>query len=155
MHSPRSAIWFGGIAMVLIMEFASLLEAVRPRLSLHLGAPVDRSNILSAPAILSNDGIFSISDVSVTCTGPGTITETEGTMTFPAISRLHVTAGIAKVGGRQHIVVPDVCRYRTIQHPLSAEVVVRIDFKPSFLPRDHREFHIKSTGALERIAGPS
>lgn len=139
-HPCRTA----GVALAVAAELTLALYVLNPRLALRVGNPTDPSDISSSPAILSNYGTLPIYDISITCMGPGMITEGNGRTVFPAASRVHLVNGIPRLNSGQTLYAPDVCRYPPIGHPINVEAVVRVDFKPLLLPRDHREFRIKS-----------
>ena len=120
-----------------------------------MGNSIDPANVLSSPAILSNDGVFTIYDVSVSCTGPGTILEHDGNTVFPAVSLLHGVSTVSKIGRGEKVAINGICQIPGMLHPISVEAVVRVDFRPLFLPRDHREFTIKSLPSGGYEAKPS
>jgi hypothetical protein len=121
-----------------------VLCALQPNISMRMGDPAQPTNILSSPAILSNTGIFPIYDISVSCTGPGTIIETGGKTVFPAVSRLNGTTQIKRLGAGQAIAARDICKSPTIEHPKRVNAVIRVGFKPLLLYPQSREFRIAS-----------
>jgi hypothetical protein len=144
---------FAAVAVVDVCFSCFLIShALQPQISIQLGDPLQPSNILSSPVILLNHGIFPIYDISVTCTGPGKIIETDSMTVFPAVSRLHGTTEIKRLDGGRVVVAFDVCRAPKMDHPLQVEAVVRVSFKSRFVPVTHRDFSVAS---IANIAGES
>jgi hypothetical protein len=142
MLTMRTIAWLAPVAVVLELAFTS--HVFQPRVSMLMGDPFLPSNVLSSPLIVLNNGILPIYDISVSCTGPGTIIEADGRSVFSAISRLHGITQIKQLDGGKAAVAADVCMEPHSQHPTHVEAVVRIDFKPSLLPRAHTAFRVVS-----------
>ena len=136
-----------GVLLVLAAgELLFLFNVLSPHLWLRIGDPRQPSNLLSSPAILSNSGLLPIYDITISCTGPGTILETDGKRIFPARSHLHGITLVKRLSRGQSVVASDICEIPDIDHPTHVEAVLRIAFKPLLLPIGHSEIRVVSVG---------
>ena len=143
MRKRDIVLWASFAACFAELAAALLFCATHPKISLQMGAPTDRANVLSSPAILSNDGLFPIFDVSMTCTGPGMVVGEKAVMNFPGVSTLNRVAGVAtRLEGGRYVRVSNICMNHAVERSKKLDAQIRVDFKPLFLPQSYQEFRV-------------
>ena len=147
---PRPRIRTAMLALAVAAELPLVFYALQPKLSVQVGDPLQPLNILSAPVILTNAGILPIYDISVSCTGPGTIIDSDGETVFPAVSRLNGTKRIKSLGIGRTIATNDVCKSPKNEHPMQLEAVVRIAFEPLFMHMQHEAIRVSIASLLSQ-----
>lgn len=140
------AFWKVVVAVGVVAGLLGVAYQFRSRVSLSFGERLDPANALSYQSIVSNDGLLSLYEVEINCTG-GHVRYANGLTFLLEDGAVMTRPGYSthELGPAQKLTAPFICHAPTVgDTPASFDFVVEVHYNAIFLSRGVARFRVVS-----------